>query len=94
MTRVPERWDVGQWDEAHWDGQLGLDTAPGAITVNGGTATLTLSARSHYRLNALPGVIAVQGGSAKLIVIQRPPPLPDAPPGVMVFGTPKILPRW
>ena len=44
MTRVPERWDVGQWDTAHWDGELGLDAAVGAIVLTGNDAGLLRNA--------------------------------------------------
>jgi hypothetical protein len=33
MVFVPERWDVGLWDQAHWDGQLGLDAIQAAVTI-------------------------------------------------------------
>lgn len=42
-TWVPERWDVGLWDEAHWDGQLGIgaETTPVVITSNDATLRIT-----------------------------------------------------
>jgi hypothetical protein len=66
MTRVPERWDVGQWDTAHWDGQLGLDAAVGAIVLTGQPATLQVT--QHITLTAAPGAIALNGSDAALIV--------------------------
>jgi hypothetical protein len=40
---VPERWDIGLWDQAHWDGQLGLQVAAGSFLFNGQPVTLLLS---------------------------------------------------
>ena len=40
---VPERWDTGLWDQAHWDGQLGLQVAAGSFLFNGQPVTLLLS---------------------------------------------------
>ena len=66
MTRVPERWDVGQWDEAHWDGQLGLDAAAGVITLTGSDAGLATA--RHPVLTAASGAIILTGSDAALIV--------------------------
>jgi len=43
---VPERWDIGVWDEAHWDGQLGLQPDVGSVVVNGLPVAFGLS-RGH-----------------------------------------------
>ena len=39
---VPERWDKGKWDQAHWNGQLGLQAAPGNVVISGADARLLL----------------------------------------------------
>ena len=42
MTFVPERWDVGLWDEAHWDGQLGIETAVTPVTITPKTVSFSI----------------------------------------------------
>lgn len=60
---VPERWDVGLWDQAHWDGQLGFNAALGAITVTSIAATL----RVRRGIGATTGSIVVNGIPARML---------------------------
>ena len=95
MTRVPERWDVGQWDTAHWDGQLGFDATAGAITLTGSDAGLiyTPAAAVDQVLTAAPGAIVVTGTSADLHLTRVPFVMP--PPGRLEFGQRVFIPgRW
>ena len=81
MTRVPERWDIGQWDEAHWDGQLGLDAAPGAFVLAGRPIALTYA----DRIGLLPGSFALTGRAAALRLAYR---LTAAPGAFTLTGSP------
>lgn len=67
MTFVPEHWDVGLWDQAHWDGQRGIDALAGAVTVTRNAATL----RVGRRVVATKGTITVTGNAATLRVGRR-----------------------
>jgi hypothetical protein len=52
---LPQRWDVGLWDQAVWDGQLGFNAALGAVRLNAGSVSFTLG----HRLTAQTGSIVV-----------------------------------
>lgn len=64
-TYGPERWDVGKWDQSHWDGQRGLNIAAGSIVLTGTVVTLRL--KRSYILAAVPGSIVVTRNPANLI---------------------------
>jgi hypothetical protein len=66
---IPERWDVGQWDKAHWDGQLGLTADAAAFTLTG--IPVTLSYISNKKITAAPGSFALVGTPARLAVARR-----------------------
>jgi hypothetical protein len=59
MTFVPERWDVGKWDQAHWDGQLGVQLTPCLITVS----TSSVSFRTSRSLAIGTAAVAVTGNT-------------------------------
>lgn len=59
---VPERWDVGLWDQAHWNGQLGFNAQLGTVQVNSVAAKLVLkrnlyATRSQIRVNGIPATL-------------------------------------
>lgn len=56
-TWLPQRWDVGQWDQAVWDGQLGFNAQLGAVNVNVRTANFVLG----HVLSAQKASIVVNG---------------------------------
>src|SRR6186997_1341504 len=37
---VPERWGIGKWGQAHWDGDLALGATKGTITLTPRTVSL------------------------------------------------------
>jgi hypothetical protein len=67
MTCVRERWDNGQWDEAHWDGQICVPADAGAVVVSGKAATF-VRARG---LGAAPGAVTLSGRPAGLTIARR-----------------------
>jgi len=55
---VPERWDRGKWDAAHWDGQLGQTTGTLAVTVTPQTASLVTTHRYTLTSSTLPVTVS------------------------------------
>lgn len=64
MTTVPERWDKGKWDQAHWDGQLSIEATVTTITLTGNDADLKWG--HAYVLDADPATITLTGNPAAL----------------------------
>lgn len=63
MTFVPERWDVGLWDEAHWDGQLGIDAAATPVTITPRSATFSVG----RKLTAASTPVIITANAANLV---------------------------
>lgn len=63
---LAQRWDVGQWDQATWDGQIGIcgpGTSTGQFTVNPQTVTFVFG----HILTAQTGSIVVNGTATGLL---------------------------
>lgn len=67
MTFVPERWDVGLWDEAHWDGQLGFEAAPASVVITPQPAIFSKS----KLLTALPASVVITSQSATFTISRK-----------------------
>lgn len=104
---VPERFDNGAWDTAHWDGQLGFNAGRASVEIAPDTAAFAYKKICR----PIPGQFIVQPGVASLrydrvltagtsnsVWVRAPrsslsvTPWPP-PPGVMVFGHTVHIPR-
>ena len=78
---LPQRWDVGLWDQAVWDGQLGFNAEQGAIRVLPRTASFTYG----HVLTAQKGAITVNWIPAGLYAGVS---FPAATGSIVVAGNP------
>jgi hypothetical protein len=66
---VPERWDRGKWDAAHWDGQLGQTTGTLAVTVTPQTASLVTTHRYTLTGTSLPVTVTPKTASLTVGIV-------------------------
>lgn len=69
MTFVPEYWDIGQWDTAHWDGQIGVTADTAAFTLTGYPVAFNII--DNVVMVAAPGAFALTGYPVNLVLTSK-----------------------
>ena len=62
---VPERWDRGLWDQAHWNGQLGVTLTAVSFVFNGQAVRFGL----NLRLIAEPASVVFTAPDVQFVVM-------------------------